>query len=138
MRGSNRTAVVFERALFAMVANRALSPYSKLYCWEQWLREEVFLPDAQAVSLHHLYQAMDFLEENKAAVEKAVYFKTADLMNADVDLIFYDTTSLHFEVDEEDETPHQRFGTEYPPRSASAGTRRTAAPTRHRLSSGWR
>jgi hypothetical protein len=33
----------FERALFAMVANRALEPYSKLYCWEQWLREEVFL-----------------------------------------------------------------------------------------------
>jgi hypothetical protein len=30
-----------------MVANRALSPYSKLYCWEQWLREEVFLPSAR-------------------------------------------------------------------------------------------
>jgi hypothetical protein len=27
----------------------------------------------------------------------------ADLLNADVDLIFYDTTSLHFEVDEEDQ-----------------------------------
>ena len=41
-----RTAVPFERALFAMVANRALSPYSKLYCWEQWLPKEVFLPCA--------------------------------------------------------------------------------------------
>jgi hypothetical protein len=37
---------------------------------------------------------------DEAAIEKAVYFKMADLMNADVDLIFYDTTSLHFEVDE--------------------------------------
>ena len=27
----------------------------------------------------------------------------ADLLNADVELIFYDTTSLHFEVDDEDE-----------------------------------
>jgi transposase len=36
-------------------------------------------------------------------VEKAVYFKMADLMSADVDLIFYDTTNVHFEVDEEDE-----------------------------------
>ena len=26
-----------ERAVFAMVANRALSPCSKLYCFEQWL-----------------------------------------------------------------------------------------------------
>ena len=57
-----------------MVANRALAPYSKLYCWEQWLREEVFLPDAQGLALHHLYAAMDFLEENKAAVEKAGSF----------------------------------------------------------------
>jgi transposase len=97
------TAQPFERALFAMVANRALEPYSKLYCWEQWLREEVFLPSAREIELHHLYRAMDFLEENKIEVEKSVYFAMADLMNADVDLIFYDTTSLHFEVDEEDE-----------------------------------
>jgi hypothetical protein len=100
---SNKTAASFERALFAMVANRCLSPYSKLYCWEQWLREEVFLPSAGALDLHHLYFAMDFLELHKAEVEKSVYFAMADLMNADVDVIFYDTTSLHFEVDEEDE-----------------------------------
>lgn len=25
-----------------------------------------------------------------------------DLLNADVELIFYDTTSLHFEIDDED------------------------------------
>ena len=101
--GRNRTRQPFERALFAMVANRALCPYSKLYCWEQWLREEVFLPSATGLGLHHLYRAMDFLEEHKAEIEQAIYFKMADLLNADVDLIFYDTTSLHFEVDEEDE-----------------------------------
>jgi len=91
-----------ERALFAMVANRALEPYSKLYCWEQWLREEVYFPDGQRLELHHLYGAMDFIEKHKADVEKEIYFRVADLLNADVDLIFYDTTSLHFEVDEED------------------------------------
>ncbi len=98
----------FERALFAMVANRALEPYSKLYCWEQWLREEVFLPSAGEVGLQHLYRAMDFLEENKVDVEKSVYFAMADLMNADVDLIFYDTTSLHFEIDDEDDDPAEQ------------------------------
>jgi hypothetical protein len=112
---SKRTAEAFERALFAMVANRALTPYSKLYCWEQWLREEVYLPGAQALELHHLYLAMDFLEDHKAEVEKAVYFKMADLMNADVDVIFYDTTSLHFEVDEEDELALPHHGREYEP-----------------------
>ena len=44
---------------------------------------------------------MDFLEENKAVLEEALYFRMADLLNLDVELI-YDTTSLHFEVDEED------------------------------------
>jgi hypothetical protein len=105
----------FERALFAMVANRALAPYSKLYCWDQWLREEVFLPSGRELELHHLYRAMDFLEAHKAAVERAVYFKAADLMNADVDLIFYDTTSLHFEVDDEDDHVQTKEDREYPP-----------------------
>jgi len=111
----DRTKQPFERALFAMVANRALEPYSKLYCFEQWLREEVFLPSARRLELQHLYRAMDFLEEHKAEVEKAVYFKMADLMNADVDLIFYDTTSLHFEIDEEDEATLTRDERTYTP-----------------------
>jgi transposase len=97
----------FERALFAMTANRALSPYSKLYCHEQWLKEEVFLPEAQELELHQLYRAMDFLLVNQAELEKSVYFKMADLMSADVDLIFYDTTNIHFEIDDEDETERQ-------------------------------
>lgn len=98
--GRNRS---FERALFAMTANRALQPYSKLYCHEQWLKEEIFYPEGQNLELHQLYRAMDHLLVNQAEVEKAIYFKVADLMNADVDLIFYDTTNIHFEVDEEDE-----------------------------------
>ncbi len=91
-----------ERALFAMVANRACAPSSKLYCYEQWLKEEVHLEGAAALELQHLYRAMDFLEANKDAIEKAIYFRMADLLNLDVEIVFYDTTSLHFEVDEED------------------------------------
>jgi len=91
-----------ERALFAMVANRACAPSSKLYCYEQWLKEEVHLEGAAALELQHLYRAMDFLEANKEAIEKAIYFRMADLLNLDVEIVFYDTTSLHFEVDEED------------------------------------
>lgn len=111
---SKSKARAFERALFTMVANRALQPYSKLYCWEQWLSEEVYLPSAGELGLQHLYRAMDHLEEHKPEVEKSIYFATADLMNADVDLIFYDTTSLHFEVDEEDAAELSKRGRRYP------------------------
>lgn len=92
-----------ERALFAIVTNRALAPCSKLYCYEQWLQEDVRIKGTNGLGLQHLYRAMDFLEANKGAIETELYFQLADLFNLDVDLIFYDTTSLHFEVEEEDQ-----------------------------------
>jgi len=92
-----------ERALFAMVCNRTLAPSSKLYCWEQWLREDVLIDRTRDLELHHLYRAMDFLEANREELEWQVYRKMRDLFNLDVEVIFYDTTSLHFEIDEEDQ-----------------------------------
>lgn len=91
-----------ERALFAMVANRACAPSSKLYCYEQWLAEDVRLEGGDKLALHHLYRAMDLLEAHKEDIEQALYFRLADLLNLDVELIFYDTTSVHFEIDEID------------------------------------
>lgn len=70
--GSRKFDFEVERRLFAMVANRACAPSSKLYCYEQWLREEVHLEGGAALELQHLYRAMDFLEENKEAIEKAL------------------------------------------------------------------
>ena len=100
--GRRKFGFPVERALFAMVANRACAPASKLYCYEQWLGEDVRIAGTEALELHHLYRAMDFLEANKEPIEQAIYFRMADLLNADVELIFYDTTSLHFEIDAED------------------------------------
>jgi Transposase DDE domain len=100
--GRRRFDFPVERALFAMVANRACAPVSKLYCFSQWLAEDVRIEQTAALELQHLYRAMDFLEAEKAAIERAIYFRVADLLNLDVDLIFYDTTSVHFEVDDED------------------------------------
>ena len=94
-----------ERALFAMVANRACAPSSKLYCHEQWLDEDVHIEGCEGLELHHPYRAMDFLEAHKEALEEGLYFRLADLLALDVELVFYDTTSVHFEVDEEDRAP---------------------------------
>lgn len=114
-----------ERALFAMCANRALAPSSKLYCYEQWLREEVRIDGTAKLELQHLYRALDFLEAQKEAIEEALYFRLADLFHIDVDVVFYDTTSLHFEVDEND----QGVGEEDLVRgSVSAGGKKYRAP----------
>lgn len=100
--GARRLGFDVERALFAMVANRACAPASKLYCYEQWLKEDARIVGTERLSLQHLYRAMDFLEANKAEIEREIFFRVADLLSLDVEVIFYDTTSLHFEIDEED------------------------------------
>ena len=45
---------------------------------------------------------MDVLAEHQEALEEAIYYRISDLFNLDVELIFYDTTSLHFEIEQED------------------------------------
>jgi len=101
--GARRLGFHVERALFAMVANRACAPASKLYCFDQWLKEDARIPGTEGLALQHLYRAMDFLEANKEPIEREIFFRVADLLSLDVEVIFYDTTSLHFEIDEEDQ-----------------------------------
>ncbi len=101
-RDDTRRTLPVERACFAMVANRCCAPASKLYCYEQWLREDVRLAGAAGLELHHLYRAMDFFEKHKETLEKELFFRIADLFSCDVELVFYDTTSLHCEIDWED------------------------------------
>ena len=95
------TAALLAEAAFLIVANRALAPESKLGLYERWLGD-VHWPEAEGLELHHLYLAMDLLAEEKERLEEAVFFRVADLLSLDVDLLFYDTTSVYFEIDEED------------------------------------
>lgn len=113
-----------------MVANRACAPSAKLYCYEQWRREDVRIEGAETLALHHLYRAMDGLEAHKEAIEKAIYFRLADLLHWDVELIFYDTTSLHFEIDEIDRGQGESDEVEG---SAAAGAKTYQAPRKRGL-----
>jgi hypothetical protein len=91
-----------ERALFALVANRALSPSSKLAASE-WVNEDTEIPGLAATTDDALYRAMDFLLEIAPALEEAVFHHVANLLNLEVDLLFFDTTSTYFCIDEPDE-----------------------------------
>jgi transposase len=94
-------------ALLAMTAHRLACPWSKLACYEQWLADDVYWPEAHALALEHLYRAMDFLLCHIESLEQEIFFRTADLFNADMDLIFWDTTALYCEIDDEDEASEQ-------------------------------
>ena len=88
---------------------------------------------------------MDFLEANKEAIEQAIFYRVADLLNLDIEVIFYDTTSLHFEIDEEDQRRRAGSDSRQPSRRskryagarASAGTARTGAATCRKSWSAW-
>lgn len=90
-----------ERLLFALVANRALAPSSKLHM-EHWVAEEVHVAGLEGVEAHALYRAMDFLLEAAEAIQRGVFCSVADLFNLEVDLLFLDTTSTYFEIEGED------------------------------------
>lgn len=90
-----------ERAIFAMVANRALEPSSKLAC-TAWVQERVAIPGLEELDDDTCYRSMDRLLELEAPITEAVYWQVADLLNRDVDLLFFDTTSTYFETDEAD------------------------------------
>jgi len=90
-----------ERALFAMVANRALAPASKLSC-AAWVSEQVAIPGLAELSDDQCYRAMDWLTDIEAELAEQVYWAVANLLNLEVDLLFFDTTSTYFETDEAD------------------------------------
>jgi transposase len=92
-----------ERVLFALVANRAIEPMSKLSAAE-WACQDVVIPGLAGMDDDQAYRAMDLLVEAdaQAKVQQAVFFAVANLLNLEVDLLFFDTTSTYFERDEEE------------------------------------
>ena len=121
-----------ERALFAMVANRCIAPCSKLYCYEQWLQEDVWMEGSKDLELQHLYRAMDFLIEHKEEIEKSLFFRLGDLFSLDVEIVFYDTTSLHFEIDQADAEIESNEGGEVEDSVEKAEQRSEPSPLRKR------
>lgn len=105
---SGRTAP-YERALLAMTANRLCEPESKLGVWDRWLHD-VFMPSCRGLKLAQMYEAMDLLYEHCAKVEEQVFFTTANLFNLEVDVVFYDTTTASFSIDEADDDADDEEG----------------------------
>jgi hypothetical protein len=104
-----------EIALFAMAANRLDDPVSKLACVERWLPDIAWLPDAAGLAVDQCYRALDFLVVWSDQIERDVFLRAADLFGLDVDLIFYDTTTAYFEIDEPDENEQEFAGRLYAP-----------------------
>ena len=92
-----------ERAIFLTVLNRLMVSGSDRFC-HRWCRDYI-IKGIEGLELHHLYRAMGFLGEaldvhsprcNKDLVEELIFSHRRDLFS-DLDLVFFDTTSIYFE-----------------------------------------
>jgi hypothetical protein len=90
-----------ERVLFALVANRALAPSSKLAA-TRWIEHDSHIPGLPSTGEDACYRAMDWLLTIEDQLAEEVYWAVADLLNLEVDLLFFDTTSTYFETGEPD------------------------------------
>jgi hypothetical protein len=91
-----------ERVIFALVANRALDPMSKHAAATRWVGRQAAIPGLDEVSDDACYRAMDWLLEVEADLAEQVYWQTATLLDLEVDLIFFDTTSTYWETEQPD------------------------------------
>lgn len=98
--GRGRAGV--ERAIFAMVCQRCLEPASKLEA-TRWVGRDVVIDGVDQVSDDQLYRAMDFLLACAERVQESVFFAVASLLNLEVDVIFFDTTSTYWETEIDDD-----------------------------------
>ena len=91
-----------ERVVFALVAQRALEPGSKLAATD-WVAKRVAIEGLTCFSDDQAYRAMDFLLDALAEIAEEVFGSVAHLLNLDLDIVFVDTTSTYFELDVPDE-----------------------------------
>ena len=93
---------VTERVIFALAAQRALEPGSKLAA-TRWVAERVAIADCAGFDDDAAYAAMDFLLAALGEIAAEIFGSVAHLLNLDVEIIFVDTTSTYWELEVADE-----------------------------------
>jgi hypothetical protein len=101
-----------ERAIFLTVVHRLMAPGSDRAA-ERWKQDQA-LTGTDALGLHQLYRSMRWLgaalpdaeqqgatpfgpRTRKDRIEEALFGRRRDLFNQQLQLVFFDTTSLYFE-----------------------------------------
>jgi hypothetical protein len=88
-----------------------------------WVNRRAHIDGLPEVSDDACYRAMDWLFEIAPELEKEVFWQVATLLDSEVDLLFFDTTSTYFEIEEPDQpVVHDDHGRRLPDHPADKGT----------------
>ena len=99
--GRRRDGDAVERVVFALVAQRACEPGSKLAA-TGWVAERVAIGGCPGFTDDAAYAAMDFLLDALEEIAAEVFGAVAHLLNLDLDIVFVDTTSTYWETETAD------------------------------------
>jgi transposase len=91
-----------ERVVFALVAQRACEPGSKLAA-TTWVAQRVAIEGCPGFTDDQAYRAMDFLLDALGEIAAEIFSSVAHLLNLDLDIVFVDTTSTYWETETADE-----------------------------------
>lgn len=84
------------QAVFSMVVNRLLTPSSKLRHYNT-KGHFTMLESHEENELHDYYRTLEHLAESKEEIEERLFEVRKDLFNQNLDVVFYDVTTYHFE-----------------------------------------
>ena len=116
-----------ERAVFLTVLHRLMTSGSDRYC-DRW-RRDYAVAGTEPLELHHLYRAMAFLGEpsadqsaacdlaprcNKDLIEEDMFKTWRDLFS-ELELVFFDTTSIYFEGEAGESLGERGFSKDHRP-----------------------
>jgi transposase len=106
---SSRRAFDAEALIRAMVFNRLCDPTSKLGCL-RWLETVAMPAMPETVTHQHLLRAMDALMDHADSVETALARQIRPLVDRDLEIVFYDLTTVRIHGEGRVEEDLRAFG----------------------------
>ncbi len=88
----------FKEVLLLMLMERLNEPASKR---RNYFNQEEYLGLDNVVKLEQLYRSLDLLDKYSDLIQHQIYQKGRDLFNMELDVVFYDVTTLYFESQKE-------------------------------------
>lgn len=95
--------------LMLMIIERVNEPSSKR---SNFFNQAEYLGIKTEIKLEYLYRSLNLLDSHSDLIQKQIYQKGRDLFNLELDVVFYDVTTLYFESNREriDSLPQKGYG----------------------------
>ncbi|GIV41416.1 MAG: transposase [Vicingaceae bacterium] len=117
IQNSSQTQFSIIDILELMIADRMLMPCSKLSTYHRQSEYLQHIPHTQKQThaLQHFYRTLDVLADNEDALKEHLFKVQRNLFSDELEVVFYDVTTLYFESEQEDELRKKGYSKDHRP-----------------------